>query len=207
MEDLIMKKLVFVFLTVIFLNSCFTLRKHSVHFTGEIRKKMYLNNINIKKAQFFIDRKVELKRKDYLSEFSLDNKGIFDLDNTNLNNIVIIEQYQPGICISDGVKLGIAFEEDNNKLLYFGTTARSTSDTNNYDAATTSFVKKLFFGKDTTLNNDSIYAIESHKNEVNYNDTIYILQSGGYNAKLMIKVRCRDTTITKKRKVPGRTIQ
>ena len=93
-----------------------------VIFTQQIREKAEHYKLDLRQVQFYIDRKVVIKRELDLNEAAGISGGKIVIENGKAINEVKIKKHTPGICENYGTdSLTISFEAGNGKSFIFGT--------------------------------------------------------------------------------------
>ncbi len=155
----IIKQIVFLFLGILFLASC----SNKIYYTRELNTKVSQRGLTIHKIQFYVSKKIVMKRILPQNNAELAN-GEIRFEDGKLIDQVIIKKNTPGTCeFIDNGFMFMSFEEGSNKLLKF-----NPNDNGQY--------YELFINQDP-----------ANFRKVVYDTAQYVIQTGADNARLWVK--------------------
>jgi hypothetical protein len=158
-----------------------------VIFNEALRNNLDLKNIKPEKLQFYLDRKIELRRENASNSTKV-NSGKIELYKGKNIQIISMDALTPGVCLrSTDSTLDIAFETNNDLFLQF---------------------KKL----KTEDSDIKIYMLNTSKNEdgntyVNYGGTSYLINEMEAEAKVLIKRKIASRENINVKNIKGRRVK
>jgi len=157
-----------------------------VYFSQDTRLEMENDSIDLKKLQYYTDRRITLRRELSSGDVNV-TAGTVKYENGRYINEIILKKYTPGICLEEGVNtLVISFEEGDSHSLSFGKDTRASKSVP-YQIQADDWVKD--YGK------------------VFYDDNTYFITPGSSEAKLLIGKSDLEKTTVDKRYVKGRKVE
>lgn len=100
---------------IIFLASC----HNKIPFTYDVKTKLELNDLDVRRVQFYNSEKIVLRRILPINEAKV-NHGEVRIENGKLVDEIIINEETPGICREYGeYDLDVSFEPGNRKTINF----------------------------------------------------------------------------------------
>ena len=153
------KPIIVLFLGIIFLASC----SNKIFYTKELNVKVNKRGLSVNKIQFYVSKKIVLKRVLPHNNAELAN-GEIHFENGKLIDNVIIKKDTPGTCeFIDNGFMFMSFEDGNNKLLKF-----IPRDNGNY--------YELFINPDP-----------KNLRKITYDTAKYVIQPGADKARLWVR--------------------
>lgn len=156
-------------------------------FNEALRNNLDLKSIKPEKLQFYIDRKIELRRENASNSTKV-NSGKIELYKGKNIQIINIDALTPGICLrSSDSTLDIAFENNNDLYLQFKKIKTEDSDI-------------------------KIYMLNTYKNEdgntyINYGGVAYLINEMESEAKVLIKRKIANKENINIKSIKGRKLK
>jgi hypothetical protein len=153
----------------------------TIYFTQDMRNNLNENNLNVKDVQFYVSRKLVLKRNLAYDETKI-ARGEIKLENGKYVEEIIIPKNTLGVAENFNSKsIDVAFEQGFNRDLKF------------------------------VINQDNLYQItalswENDYGKVKYDTLMYFMEPGGDKALLKVKKDNVYNFQKKKRVVKGRSV-
>jgi len=155
----IIKPIVLLFLGILFITSC----SKKIYYTSDLNAKVAQKNLTVHKIQFYVSKKIILKRILPHDNAELAN-GEIRFEDGKLIDQIIIKKNTPGTCeFIDNGFMFMSFEEGSNKLLKF-----NPGEKGKY--------YELFINPD-----------QKSFRKVTYDTAQYVIQRGADNARLWVR--------------------
>lgn len=159
-----------------------------VHLTQDIRKQIENNNIELKDVQFYIDRKIVLRRELKSGDVKV-SSGQVKFENGMYVNEIVIRKYTPGICVSNNNEsIVISFEEGKGNELSFGK-------------------QPVVYPVKTMIYQIQASDWNNNYGKVMYGNQLYVISPKGSEAQLLISKSELENSTFEKRVIKGVKIE
>lgn len=153
----------------------------TIYFTQDMRNNLHDNRLEIEDVQFYVSRKLVIKRNLTYDETKI-ARGEIKFENGQYVEEIVIPKNTPGVAVSHKRnRIDVAFEQGFNRDLNF------------------------------VLNDENLYQItamtwENDYGKIKYDTLVYFMEPGGDKALLKVKKDNIYNFQKKKRVVKGRTV-